>query len=124
METNIITLSETSEYIYSCVLVPREAWRIERERQLDGFYMLSYSEPINPLSGWCEIKYMPIGPQFWIIGPLESITEDQAMEILGDYFITQASNGKEYYGSLWHLEYRIESKVTTDMQKVIIKTRK
>jgi hypothetical protein len=109
---------------YSIVLVPKDAFFIERERRNDGHYMLSYATEIFP-KGWCEHKYIDIGNQFWVIGTLESISEDQTREIVGEFALRQTSNGKTYTSSLEYLIYFIESKgVKEDYKKVIIQTGK
>lgn len=79
METIINLFGE-----YKAVLLPKDVKGVDSIRQLDGTYLLNYWQEMKEHKGWYEHQYVNLGKQFWIIGTLDTLTEEQAREIVGD----------------------------------------
>jgi hypothetical protein len=112
----IITISETPDFKYSCVLLPRDAESIRLVRS-------TYTDHCTIIHkyGFIELGEIPEIELMGILG--EDLTEDQAREIIEaipDYGIRYYSD--TFLEDMYDL---VKDKgVSNELKKVIIKTKK
>lgn len=96
METNLHPITKE----YSIVLVPIEAENIEKDK-IEEIHVLTYDIP-EEFSGlncrWVRLEYTAIPFDFQLIGPLSSITEEKAREIV--------ESSISMLRKVWYRDYR------------------
>lgn len=126
--SNPILLSETQEYLYYGIEIPRNASYVDRVRRNDGQYCLSYVTPLHPK--WAEIKYIDIGDRqkieiLGILGKDCEVSEEVAKKIIEDRGQEFKFRYRDYMnGSIQvytGIDYWLESEI--DSLKSLIKSK-